>query len=66
MHMPKKFNKILLILMVLAFAFTLTACGGNKDTSSEGTVTVGGKEFTEQDIMVHLVSELIEANRTNR
>jgi osmoprotectant transport system substrate-binding protein len=61
MHMLKKFNKILLILMVLAFAFTLTACGGNKDTSSEGTVTVGGKEFTEQDIMVHLVSELIEA-----
>lgn len=61
----RNLKKIILITMILAFVFSLTACGGDTDTSNtsnEGTVVVGGKEFTEQDIMVHLVSELIEAN----
>ncbi|MFV0517670.1 MAG: glycine betaine ABC transporter substrate-binding protein [Aminipila sp.] len=51
-------KKLVLILLSLVMVFSLSACG-NK---TEGTVVVGGKDFTEQDILVQLVSELIEAN----
>ncbi len=37
---------------------TLAACSGGTD---QDTIVVGGKDFTEQDILVQLVSEVIEA-----
>lgn len=54
----KIFNKKT-ILASLLFAITIfiTACSG----SDSEKITVGGKNYTEQDIMVHLVSELIES-----
>lgn len=56
-----KIKKFLLISIAFIFLISVTACGSNTANSEEKTIAVGGKEFTEQDILVHLVSELIEA-----
>ncbi|WP_042404282.1 glycine betaine ABC transporter substrate-binding protein [Geomicrobium sp. JCM 19037] len=45
--------------VVLGSTLVLTACGGGSD---EDTVVVGGKDFTEQIILTHMVAELIEEN----
>lgn len=47
---------LIFIAVMLMLVISLTACGGSADK-----VVVGGKDFTEQDILVHIVSELIEA-----
>lgn len=52
-------KKVLLLLMSLIMVVSLVGCGGS---TAEKTVVVGGKDFTEQDVLVQLVSELIEAN----
>ncbi|WP_250860552.1 glycine betaine ABC transporter substrate-binding protein [Oceanirhabdus seepicola] len=58
MNCLKKLS-ILLIIMTVLMAFI--GCG---KSVSDKKVIVGGKDFTEQDILVHLVSELIE-NKTD-
>lgn len=50
-------KKVTVLLMALMMVFSLVGCGDK----AENTVVVGGKDFTEQDILVQLVSELIEA-----
>ncbi|GAK14287.1 LOW QUALITY PROTEIN: osmotically activated L-carnitine/choline ABC transporter, permease protein OpuCB [Geomicrobium sp. JCM 19039] len=45
--------------VVLGSTLVLAACGGGSD---EDTVVVGGKDFTEQIILTHMVAELIEEN----
>lgn len=44
--------------LVLGSVLVLSACGG----SDEDTVVVGGKDFTEQIILTHMVAELLEEN----
>ncbi|GAK07849.1 LOW QUALITY PROTEIN: substrate-binding region of ABC-type glycine betaine transport system [Geomicrobium sp. JCM 19038] len=46
--------------VALGSALVLSACGGGG--SDEDTVVVGGKDFTEQIILTHMVAELLEAN----
>lgn len=53
--MMKKFLPV-----ALGSALVLSACGGGG--SDEDTVVVGGKDFTEQIILTHMVAELLEAN----
>ena len=50
-------KKTLLSLFVVILVFSLAGCGGGKDT-----VVIGGKNFTEQDILVYMMEEVIEAN----
>ncbi|MCK4260878.1 MAG: glycine/betaine ABC transporter substrate-binding protein [Halanaerobiales bacterium] len=47
-------KKTFLLLLVLFMAFVLVGCG-------KADIVVGGKDFTEQDILVQILSELIEA-----
>src|SRR5690625_151932 len=56
-----KFTKkrLALALTLLMLLFTLTGCGGGKDT----IIKVGGKNFTEQYITSHMLSILIEENK---
>lgn len=49
-------KKSIFIALILVLVVSLAACGG-----SSNKVVIGGKDFTEQDILVHLVAELIEA-----
>lgn len=60
MNMKKHIKKISTVLLAFMFLLTMAAC----EDSSEDTIVVGGKDFTEQDILVHLVSEVIE-NKTD-
>ena len=53
-------KKTALAACTMLVATSLAACGGGDDSSAK-KVVVGGKDFTEQDILVHLVSEVIEA-----
>ncbi|WP_019412635.1 glycine betaine ABC transporter substrate-binding protein [Paenisporosarcina sp. TG20] len=48
-----------LTLLLLALTLVLTACGGGKG-DSENTIVIGGKKFTEQIILVNLMSQLLE------
>lgn len=53
------------LVAVLGIAMTLLVVTGlvqalNKTTDSSDTIVVGGKNFTEQDIFVHIMSALIE------
>lgn len=50
-------QKTVLTSVLLALALFIAGCSGEESTG----VAVGGKNYTEQDIMVHLVSELIES-----
>ncbi|WP_242825192.1 glycine betaine ABC transporter substrate-binding protein [Proteocatella sphenisci] len=56
MNMKKNLRKISTGLLAFVLLFTMAAC----TDSSQDTIVVGGKDFTEQDILVHLVSEVIE------
>lgn len=56
----KFFNKkTIFISMMFIVTLVVTACGGSDEGSDK--ITVGGKDYTEQVLMVHLVSELVEA-----
>lgn len=57
MNFFKNSKKFLLGGAAIVLALSFAACSGG---SKEGTIVVGGKDYTEQDIMVHLVSEVIE------
>lgn len=50
----------LIVSLMLAFTLVITACSGGSSKSDK--IVVGGKDYTEQDILVHLVSEFIEGN----
>jgi Periplasmic glycine betaine/choline-binding (lipo)protein of an ABC-type transport system (osmoprotectant binding protein) len=52
-------KKILLGLAMAATALLLAGCGG---ASSDKKVTVGGKNYTEQDVLVEIVKQTIEGN----
>lgn len=43
-------------------ALILSACGGGTSTEEVDTVVVGGKKFTEQIILVHMMTQLLEEN----
>lgn len=49
-------KKILLLLLIISML--LVGCGGS--TSNENSITIGGKKFTEQVILVHILEQLIE------
>ena len=49
-------KKILLALLIITLL--LVGCGRG---SSEDSITIGGKKFTEQVILVHILEQLIEA-----
>jgi osmoprotectant transport system permease protein len=57
-------KKGLSLLLVLILSLSLAACGGANE-GGEGakaaTITIGGKNFTEQDILAHMMASLIEA-----
>ena len=46
-----------LLPVALGSAVILSACGGDEDT-----VVVGGKDFTEQIILTHMLADLLEEN----
>lgn len=50
-------KKITILLLGIILIFSLTGCFG---TSKENTITIGGKNFTEQDILVYLMQGIIE------
>ncbi len=52
-------KKILAAICIVSLIFSLAACS---KPAEEKKVVVGGKEFTEQDILVNIISELIENN----
>jgi osmoprotectant transport system substrate-binding protein len=57
MNFNKNNKSVLFIITTLLLAFALAGCGSNEAEK----IVVGGKDFTEQDVLVNLVSELIEA-----
>lgn len=52
-------KKALQLFLVTVLVLTITACGGDDD-ESQGTITIGGKNFTEQAILTHIMASLIE------
>ena len=59
MKLKKLIKKVSLAATAMIVAGSLAACGLGGESSEK--IIVGGKDFTEQDILVHLVSEVIEA-----
>ena len=55
-------KKYLLMLMLGLIATSLIACSSIGTSSATDKVVVGGKNFTEQDILTHIVATLIEEN----
>ena len=60
MNFMKNKKRSLIVSLMLALTLVITACGGGSSKSDK--IVVGGKDYTEQDILVHLVSEFIEGN----
>lgn len=56
MKVLKKMKRTLLVGLIGIVSMALAACGGQ----SEDTVVVAGKNFTEQDILAHMIASLIE------
>lgn len=50
-------KKIVILLIGVILAFSLTGCLG---ASKDDTVVIGGKNFTEQDVLVYLMQGIIE------
>jgi len=50
-------KKIAILLIGVVLAFSLTGCFG---ASKDDTIVIGGKNFTEQDILVYLMQGIIE------
>jgi osmoprotectant transport system substrate-binding protein len=46
-------------LLLLAVALVLSACAGGTEEEAD-TVVIGGKKFTEQIILVHMMTQLLE------
>lgn len=55
-------KKFLVLLMTLVLAISAVGCGSSSEEGASTTLKVGGKAFTEQDILVHLVAGIIEGN----
>lgn len=55
-----KKNIALVLVFLLSIAFM--ACGAPTEKGAKDSIVIGGKAFTEQDILVYLVGELIEKN----
>lgn len=56
-----KTKSVFYLLFVLALLFPITACSSS---ASDNTIVIGGKNFTEQEILTHIMASLIEA-KTN-
>ncbi len=54
-----KITKAFTLGVILLLTFSLIGCSGKKDSNS---ITIGGKNFTEQDILVYLMKYTIEGN----
>ncbi len=52
------FKRALSLTLVVAFTVGASGCGGKES----GRIVVGGKNYTEQDILTHLMAETIEGN----
>ncbi|WP_206809451.1 glycine betaine ABC transporter substrate-binding protein [Paradesulfitobacterium ferrireducens] len=59
----KNSRKYGLVAVVLVLVLSLVGCsaGGKGTAGGDNTVTIGGKNFTEQDILVYLMAGVIEA-----
>lgn len=55
-------RKYIFIAIFLAMVLVLSACSGKDSEADSGTITVSGKEFTEQLIMTHILAEYLKAN----
>lgn len=55
-------KRILLILLVILVAVSVTAC--STSSTAKDKIVIGGKNFTEQDVLVHIMKELLEAKTT--
>lgn len=53
-------KKILYLVTVAVLALVVAGCGGSG--SGDKKITVGGKNFTEQDILVEIVKQTVEGN----
>lgn len=51
-------KRVVTCLLVLAMIFAAAGCGG---ASRANQITIGGKNFTEQDILVYIMKDLLEA-----
>jgi len=56
-------KKILTLVMLAFFSFSLVGCSTFLSSKND-KVVIGGKNFTEQDILVHIMAELLKA-KTN-
>src|SRR5690625_1659043 len=50
----------LLVVLMASLVLILAACGGNDSNSDTDTVIVGGKNFTEQLILTHIIANYLE------
>lgn len=55
-------KRLLVALLILSLIAVMVGC--TPDSSREDTITIGGKKYTEQIILVHILEQLIE-NRTD-
>lgn len=56
-------KKIILLVMILILSVSLVGCSSTASVNSD-KIVIGGKNFTEQDILVYIMRDLIEA-KTN-
>ncbi|MGI6093094.1 MAG: glycine betaine ABC transporter substrate-binding protein [Negativicutes bacterium] len=56
-------KKIILLVMILVLSLSLVGCSSTASVNSD-KIVIGGKNFTEQDILVYIMRDLIEA-KTN-
>jgi len=55
----KMLRKIGVLALILVLSISLVGCSSN--TASDNTIVIAGKNFTEQDILVYLMADIIEA-----
>ena len=53
-------KKFILVVLVIS-ALLLAGCGGSTE-NKQNQLTVGGKNFTEQDILVYMMKYMLEGN----
>lgn len=56
-------KKAILLLMIIVLSVSLAGCSSTSSVKSD-KIVIGGKNFTEQDILVYIMKDLIEA-KTN-
>lgn len=57
----KRARKYGILAFVLLLTLSLVGCSAKTKAGAEDTIKIGGKNFTEQDILVHLMAGVVEA-----